>query len=129
MLGYVKCEPGALLVRQHNLYRALYCGLCRSTRKHFGLASSPFHSYDFVFLAAVRTLATGSGYTLEKRACFAHPFRRRFVVADNEVLRDTAFCQLLMIREKMTDDLSDRDARFSRRAICRLWLPLIRREV
>ena len=70
MLGYVKCDPGELLVRQHGLYRALYCGLCRSARRGFGAASSPFHSYDFVFLAAVRHLVLGEPYRIERRRCF-----------------------------------------------------------
>lgn len=129
MLGYVKCDTGALLVRQHGLYRALYCGLCRSTRKHFGLASSPFHSYDFVFLAAARLLVLEVPYSIEKHRCPTHPFRRRPMVADNQVLKDTAFCQLLMIREKMTDDLTDRDGRFFRRMLCRLWLPFLNGEI
>lgn len=129
MLGYVKCDPGALLVRQNALYRALYCGLCHSARKHFGIASSPFHSYDFVFLAAARLLALNAPFSLEKRFCPTHPFRRRFMVADNPVLSDTAFCQVLLIREKMTDDLSDRDAPFFRRLICALWRPLLNGEI
>lgn len=129
MLGYVKCEPGSLLVRRHALYRALYCGLCRSTRRHFGIASSPFHSYDFVFLAAVRLLVLETPYTVEKRICPTHPFRRRPMVADDPVLKDTAFCQLLLIREKMADDLADRDTPFLRRLVCRLWLPWLNGEI
>ena len=129
MLGYVKCEPESLLVRQHGLYRALYCGLCRSARRHFGLGSSPFHSYDFVFLAAARLLVLGESYTIEKHRCPTHPFRRRAMVADNSVLRDTAFCQLLLIREKMTDDILDRDTPFFRRLICRLWRPILNGEL
>ncbi|MBQ3865615.1 MAG: hypothetical protein II776_01840 [Clostridia bacterium] len=125
MLGYVKCDPAELLVRQHGLYRALYCGLCRSAVRGFGVASSPFHSYDFVFLAAVRHLVLNEPYRIERRRCFLHPLRRRPAAADNAVLRDTAFCQLLMIREKMRDDLADRDAPFFRRLACRLWLPLV----
>ncbi len=129
MLGYVKCDPGTLLVRQHNLYRALYCGLCRSARKHFGLASSPFHSYDFVFLAAARLLVFGDAYTVEKHICPTHPFHKRAMVADNDVLKDTAFCQLLLVREKMKDDLADRDSSLFRHIACRLWLPLLNGEI
>ena len=128
MLGYVKCDAGELLVRQHGLYRALYCGLCRSARKNLGLATAPFHSYDFVFLAAARHLFLKEPYVIEKERCFLHPFRRRAVVADNPVLRDAAFAQLLMIREKMLDDLCDRDGSFFRRLVCRLYLPFLRRE-
>ncbi len=129
MLGYVKCDAGELLVRQHRLYRALYCGLCRSGRKHFGIASSPFHSYDFVFLAAARLLSAGESITVEKHRCPTHPFRKRPMAADCGALTDTAFCQLVMIREKMRDDLKDRDAGFFRRILCRLWLPLLNGEI
>ena len=54
MFGYVRPYVPDLRVREHELYRAVYCGLCRSMGKHTGCASSFTLSYDFVFLAAVR---------------------------------------------------------------------------
>ena len=34
MLGYVRNEAGEMLGKHHALYRATYCGLCRSVKKN-----------------------------------------------------------------------------------------------
>ena len=36
MFGYVKPVADELLVKEHNFYRATYCGICRAMQKHTG---------------------------------------------------------------------------------------------
>ena len=37
MFGYVKPVVGELLVKEHEFYKATYCGICRAMKKHTGL--------------------------------------------------------------------------------------------
>ena len=57
MFGYVKPVPAELLVKEYEFYRATYCGICRSMKKHTGSLSKVTLSYDSVFLALVRMLS------------------------------------------------------------------------
>ena len=50
MFGYVKPVVGEMLVREHEFYKATYCGICRAMKKHTGTLSRVTLSYDSVFL-------------------------------------------------------------------------------
>lgn len=53
MLGYVRiCKP-ELKVREYELYRGLYCTLCRTLGKRYGLFSRLLLSYDSTFFVLV----------------------------------------------------------------------------
>ena len=56
MFGYVKPYHPELLVKDYEFYRATYCGICRSMKKHTGVLSNVTLSYDSVLLALVRML-------------------------------------------------------------------------
>ena len=54
MFGYVKPHVPELRVGEYELFRAVYCGVCRSMGRHTGTVSRFTLNYDYVFLAAVR---------------------------------------------------------------------------
>jgi septum site-determining protein MinD len=59
MFGYIKPQQSDLLVRQYELYRALYCGLCDTITSKVSPALSLSLSYDFVFLDAPAGVEAG----------------------------------------------------------------------
>ncbi len=107
MLGYVKTNAQELRLREHRVYRALYCGLCRRMGKCTGNCSRMTLSYDFVFLAAVRLSLTGEKIEIEKRRCLIHPFRARPVVKACQALDDCADASALLVYHKLCDDIRD----------------------
>ena len=54
MFGYVKPVHSELLVKEHEFYKATYCGICRAMKKHTGFFSNVAITYDSVFLALIR---------------------------------------------------------------------------
>lgn len=126
MLGYVKCDERELLVKHYRLYGAVYCGLCHSIRANGVRVLLPFLSYDFVFLALLRMLVLSEKPELEKDFCFLHPFRsQKQRVKNNRALTYSVFASLVLTGEKMRDDSLDSDTSFSKRFLCRCYLPLI----
>ena len=124
MFGYVKPRHADLLVREHELYRAAYCGVCRAMRKETGFLSSFFLSYDAVFLALCRMLATDGHVGCRRRRCPAHPIKKRPCLCENEALSYAARAFALLAEEKLADDR--RDARFGRRLRAVLLRPLLK---
>lgn len=107
MFGYVKPYIPELKVREHELYRALYCGLCRAMGNETGTLSRFTLSYDFAFLSAVRFLATGNVPVADKKTCMAHPLKKRTYIKDSEELRYCARVSALLTEGKVRDDLAD----------------------
>lgn len=108
MFGYVKPLVGDLLVREHEFYRATYCGICRSMKKHTGALSNVTLSYDSVFLALVRmAYIPNLECRTELRRCIAHPAKRRPMLVENEAIEYTARAFAILTHYKLLDDLSD----------------------
>ena len=108
MFGYVKPVVGEMLVREHEFYKAAYCGICRAMKKHTGSLSNVTLSYDSVFLALVRMLyLPDSDFGAEKRRCIAHPAKKRPMLKENEALEYTARAFAVLTYYKLKDDLSD----------------------
>ena len=108
MFGYVKPVVGEMLVREHEFYKATYCGICRSMKKHTGVLSNVTLSYDSVFLALIRMLyIPDADFKAEQRRCIAHPTKKRPMLKDNPAIEYTAKAFAILTYYKMRDDISD----------------------
>ena len=108
MFGYVKPVVTDLLVREHEFYKATYCGICRSMKKHTGALSNVTLSYDSVFLALVRmAYIPDLECRTELRRCIAHPAKRRPMLEENEATEYTARAFAILTHYKLLDDISD----------------------
>lgn len=107
MFGYIKTFTPNLRVREHELYRAIYCGLCRSMGKRTGCSSRLTLSYDFTFLAAVRLVLCGTDPTVEVHRCAASPFKVRPIMNDNPPLSFCAAAAAVLTKAKVLDDVND----------------------
>ena len=107
MFGYIRPYVPDLRVREHELYRAIYCGLCQSMGKHTGCASRLTLSYDFVFLAAIRMVLEEVVYSARPCRCGAHPLKKRAVLQDNSALAYCARAAALLTEAIVADDIQD----------------------
>lgn len=108
MFGYVKPVVGEMLVREHEFYKATYCGICRAMKKHTGKLSNITLSYDSVFLALVRMLyIDDADFGAESCRCIAHPFKKRPMLKENSAIEYTARAFAVLTYHKALDDLSD----------------------
>ena len=126
MFGYVKPVVADLLVREHEFYRATYCGICRAMKRHTGTLSNVTLTYDSVFLALVRMAYTeGLECRTELRRCIAHPAKRKPMLCENEAIEYTARAFAILTHYKLLDDLSDE--RFLKRTAVTLARPITSR--
>lgn len=108
MFGYVKPVVSELLVKEHEFYKATYCGICRSMKKHTGALSTATITYDSVFLALVRMAYMPDGELSSRMGrCIAHPVKKRPMIKDNSAIEYTARAFAVLAYYKLRDDLSD----------------------
>ena len=109
MFGYVRPVPAELLVREYDLYRALYCGVCQSMKKHTGRLSSLALAYDSVFFALVRMMLADEMSCATRRCrCLPHPCRGKTCVTDSPTLTLTARAFAVLAYGKLCDGITDR---------------------
>ncbi len=124
MFGYVKVNSAELKVKEYEIYRGAYCGLCRSMGKCTGQCSRMALSYDFVFLVMTRLCLTDTNPSFSQRRCLAHPLKRRSVMDRNSQLDLCAYAAAVLSYHKTKDDLADE--RGLKRLRARITYPLVR---
>lgn len=128
VFGYIRVRESELRVRELSLYRAAYCGLCRSLGRECGQVSRIYLSYDLTFMALVRAALAGETFRVGEHRCPVHPARKRPMVEPCPSIRFCAAAHAVMTRGKALDDLRDekgtkrfraRLIRFQTRRACR----------
>ncbi len=107
MFGYIKPQQAELRVKEYELYRAVYCGLCAALGRNTSCVSRMSLSYDFVFLAVVRMALAGETGKIERRRCIAHPTKKRAVLTNAPQLDYCAKISSVLTYHKLRDDISD----------------------
>lgn len=117
MFGYIKPFEPNLLVKELELYKAAYCGMCRALKKYVSPLMPLSLNYDFVLLAIMRMALQRTPPKIEKKRCAASPFKKkcRLCAADNLSLRYAAQAGALLTYYNLKDDAHDKDKSLPRR--------------
>lgn len=107
VFGYIKPVAAELKVKEYELYRAVYCGLCTALGRNTSQSSRLSLSYDFVFLALVRMALSGESGRIVRRRCIAHPTKKRAVLIDASQLDYCARLSSVLAYHKLKDDIND----------------------
>lgn len=121
MFGYIKPYTPDLRVKEYELYRAVYCGLCHSLGKEVTCTSKLSLSYDFVFLALVRMALVGETGEIIKKRCVAHPTKKKSMVFNSGELDVSARLSAVLTYHKIRDDIADSHG--IKKLMCLLLLP------
>lgn len=106
MFGYVRPLVPELKVRELEDYKAVYCGLCRTMGKRYGLIARFALNYDFTFLAMVLAYqADPCSFSLCR--CPAHPLKKRKTCLQMPALDVAADESLILSYQKLRDDVAD----------------------
>ncbi len=106
MFGYLRPLLPELKVREAQLYRAVYCGVCRAIGKNCGHLSRLYLQYDAAVLALL-WLTDRDQIPLEKRACILHPGVAQPIVADDPALDAAARACVLLAYFRAQDAVAD----------------------
>ena len=107
MFGNVKPDIPNLRVKEYDFYKSVYCGLCRSMKKHTGGLSRVTLSFDMTFFALVRMSLARTDVSVRRRRCFLHPLRKRPMLDDNAALAYTADVSAVLTYYKLEDTIAD----------------------
>ena len=107
MFGYIKPNIPELKVKDNELYKATYCGLCRTMGKCTGCMSRLTLSYDFAFLALVRMAMEKTQGQVKMRRCMAHPLKKRPMLEINPTLEYSAKSSVILTKLKLKDNIND----------------------
>lgn len=107
MFGYIRIAKPELKVKEYEMYKAVYCSLCRTLGKKYGIWSRFTLSYDFTFLALLNMSMTDGCDPIEKKRCVCNPLKKCNYCKNDESLLLPSAAAMIMMYYKLLDNLND----------------------
>ncbi len=107
MFGYIKPNYPYLYLKDDNLYRGLYCGMCKSIKKANGNMARFSLTYDIAFMSLLIHSIKGVDVEIKNSTCIAHCIKKRPMTKVDEISLLLADVNLILAKYKISDDIND----------------------
>ena len=107
MFGYVTPYKMELKIKDYEMFKAYYCGLCISIKNNFSNLCRMSLNYDMTFLGILLDSLEYNKHKYVVTRCIAHPMKKKPKVVDNKALDYAAFCNVALVYYKLLDDYND----------------------
>ncbi len=108
MFGYVRPFKPYMRVYEYDIYKAVYCGLCKDMGRRYGFFTRFTLSYDLTFLALMDMAVKGDKLCAQPQRCIAHPLRKKLCATCKNDLGYSSAAAIILIYHKLKDDISDK---------------------
>lgn len=107
MFGYVAPDNPNMYVKDVVLYKAIYCGLCKSISSASGEKARMALSYDLAFLSAFLHNVCNTDIKINKEFCVLHHLKKRPIAEPDELSKRIGALNTVLAYEKLNDDVLD----------------------
>lgn len=107
MFGYLKPDNPYLYMKDDVLYKALYCGICKSIGEVCGQIPRFTLSYDMAFMSAISHNILGEDVEINKERCIAHQIKKRPIAKPDEISKMLGAVNVILAYYKVKDDIFD----------------------
>lgn len=107
MFGYIKIAKPELKVKEYEMYKAVYCSLCRELGKSYGFLSRLTLSYDFTFLALLNMSFKDGCDEIERKRCAFNPLKKCNYCKNKDDFSIASASAMIMLYYKLKDNIID----------------------
>lgn len=125
MFGYIRGYKPYMRVYEFEIYRSIYCGICKDMHRRFGFFTRFTLSYDAAFLALMDLSVHGRKLIEKSERCIAHPWKKTMCAGCENDLSYASDISVLLTYHKLRDDFSDKG--FGKKMLSALALPFFKK--
>ena len=108
MFGYIIANKPELKIKEYEIYKSYYCGLCKTLGKNSGQIARLSLSYDMTFVYIVLSALYEPKKSRKTEKCVLHPVKKQYIMV-NSIADYVADMSVLMTYLKGRDDWKDRE--------------------
>ncbi len=117
LFGFVTAYKPELRVKEYEMYKAVYCSLCRDLGKKYGFVSRFSLSYDFTFLTLLYLSVRDGCISTHRKRCVCNPLKSCNYIERAEVPAFPLAAAQIMLYYKLMDNIEDEG--FFKSTFCR----------
>ena len=107
MFGYIRaCKP-EMRIKEFEMYKTVYCSLCKELGKSYGPFARLTLSYDFTFLALLNMSLKKDFCGTERKLCKCNPLKKCTYLKEESQLKMPAAAAMIMLYYKLLDNIAD----------------------
>ncbi len=108
MFGYIKAYKPELRLKEWEMYKAVYCTLCKHLGKKYGIFSRFTLSYDFTFLCMLNMSLKDCDIDVTRKSCAFNPLKRcNYCKGADDDFDFPAAAAMIMVYYKLLDNIAD----------------------
>lgn len=107
MFGYVTPFKMELKIKDYEIFKGYYCGLCIAIKNKYGNVPRLALSFDMTFLAVLLDSLEDTKSVFYKSSCIVHHIKKRIIHKTTPVLEYAAFCNTALTYFKLIDNVLD----------------------
>ncbi len=108
MFGYVTVFKPELKIKEYEAYRGVYCTLCKSMGKEYGLLSRFLLSYDGAFYVMYKMGLSQDNISVTRSHCTFNPAKKCMKVScESEIYKIASTLTVILAYFKLKDNLQD----------------------
>jgi len=107
VFGYIRVAKPEMRIKEYDMYKAVYCSLCRKLNKEYGFISKFALNYDFTFTALLELSLNNNFSGTAKKKCTCNPFKKCNYCVDDKAFDLSAAALIILSFNKFSDDIND----------------------
>ncbi len=107
MFGYIRASKPEMRVKEYEMYKAVYCSLCKKLGKEYGFVTRFALSYDFTFMALLELSLKEDFAGTEKKTCVFNPLKKCNYCKEDSQFFLSASALVILSYQKLIDDIYD----------------------
>ena len=108
MFGYIRVHKPELRLKEWEMYKAVYCTLCKHLGRNYGIISRFTLSYDFTFLCMLNMALKDKEIELQRKCCTFNPLKKCNYCKNSDTDFDfPAAAAMIMVYYKLLDNIQD----------------------
>lgn len=123
MFGYVRAYKPELKFKEYDVYKGVYCSLCKSLLRRYSPFGQLFLTYDGAFMALCLLSESQACIPMRSSRCCYNPRKKCYACGKNETIDFCADVSVLMAYYKILDDLHDRG--FFKKILAAVLFPVV----
>jgi len=107
VFGYIRVKKEELKIKNFEVYKAVYCSLCKKLGKSYGILSRLTLSYDFAFLSLLNISLKSGCVSFERKRCAFNPLKKCNYCKSSGELDMPSAAAMIMLYYKILDNIKD----------------------